>query len=107
MQSGNAIEFAQAARTLTMEAQRRGLVGPSYRCPPRIVGVDRSLRRHVGGVTIAVKLRGRPWAAVLADMIEGVIVGNAIEPIKAFRLRAELWSALGFEATEAVSTRVA
>ena len=107
MQSGNAIEFAQAARTLTMEAQRRGLVGPSYRCPPRIVGVDRSLRRHAGGVTIAVKLRGRPWAAVLADMIEGVIVGNGIEPAKAFRLRAELWSALGYEVATPVSTRVA
>jgi hypothetical protein len=106
MQSGNAIEFAQAARTLTTEAQRRGLVGPSYRCPPRIVGVDRSLRRHAGGVTIAVKLRNRPWAAVLADMIEGVVVANAIEPAKAFRLRAELWTALGFEATP-VATRVA
>ncbi len=106
MQSGNAIEFAQAARTLTNDAQRRGLIGPSYRCPPRIVGVDRSLRRHAGGVTIAVKLRGRPWAAVLADMIEGVIAANAIEPAKAFRLRAELWASLGFEATP-TTTRVA
>ena len=106
MKSGNAIEFAQAARTLTQEAQRRGLVGPSYRCPPRVLGVDRSLRRHTGGLTVAVKLRGRPWAAVLADMIEGVIVGNRIEPVNAFRLRAELWAALGFEATP-VATRVA
>src|SRR3954451_4445447 len=106
MEGGNAIDFAHAARTLTSEAQRRGLVGPSYRCPPRIVGVDRSLRRHAGGVTIAVKLRGRAWAAVLADMIEGVIVANAIDPAKAFRLRGELWAALGFEATP-VSTRVA
>ncbi len=106
MKPGNAIEFAQAARTLTQEAQRRGLIGPSYRCPPRIVGVDRSLRRHASGATIAVKLRGRPWAAVLADMIEGVIVANSIEPANAFRLRAELWVALGFEATP-VATRVA
>ncbi|MEO7399130.1 MAG: hypothetical protein ABIW84_11245 [Ilumatobacteraceae bacterium] len=106
MESGNAIEFAHAARTLTTEAQRRGLCGPSYRCPPRIVGVDRSLRRHAGGVTVAVTLRGRPWAAVLADMIEGVVVANAIDPGKAFRLRSELWAALGFEATT-VPTRVA
>jgi len=108
MKSGNAIEFAHAARTLTSEAQRRGLVGPSYRCPPRIVGVDRSLRRQQGGVVIAVKLRGRPWAAVLADMIEGVIVANAIPAAQAFRLRAELWTALGFDVTPAVpDTRVA
>src|SRR3954451_16355172 len=107
MEGGNAIDFAHAARTLTSEAQRRGLIGPSFRCPPRIVGVDRSLRRHAGGVTIAVKLRGRPWAAVLADMIEGVIVGNGIEPAKAFRLRAELWTSLGYEVAAPVSTRVA
>ena len=98
MKSGNAIEFANAARTLTQEAQRRGLIGPSYRCPPRIVGVDRSLRRHGEGAVIAVTVRGRPWAAVLADMIEGVIVANRIPPERAFRLRSELWEALGFEA---------
>jgi len=106
MKSGNAIEFAHAARVLTQEAQRRGLVGPSYRCPPKIVGVDRSLRRHARGAVIAVALRGRPWAAVLADMIEGVIVANQIPPARAFRLRAELWEALGYEAGSA-QTRVA
>jgi len=106
MESGNAIEFAQAARALTNEAQRRGLIGPSYRCPPRIVGVDRSLRRHAGGVVIAVKLRGRPWAAVLADMIEGVIAANGLNATQAIRLRGELWTALGYEATP-VTTRVA
>ncbi|MCU1413789.1 MAG: hypothetical protein JWN80_1129 [Microbacteriaceae bacterium] len=106
MESGNAIEFAQAARTLTNVAQHLGLVGPSYRCPPRIVGVDRSLRRHVGGVVISVKLRGRPWAAVLADMIEGVVAANQLNATQAIRLRAELWSALGFEATP-ITTKVA
>jgi hypothetical protein len=99
MKSGNTIEFAHAARILTTEAQRRGLIGPSYRCPPRIVGVDRSLRRHHGGVVIAVTWRGRPWPAVLADMIEGVVVANAVPPAQAYRLRAELWTALGYEAT--------
>ncbi|CAB4814616.1 MAG: hypothetical protein WCJ32_00020 [Actinomycetota bacterium] len=106
MQSGNTIEFAQAARALSREAQSRGLVGPSYRCPPRIVGVDRSLRRHAGGVVIAVKLRGRPWAAVLADMIEGVIAANGLASPVADRLRSDLWEVLGFEATP-VRTRVA
>jgi hypothetical protein len=106
MKSGNAIEFARAARTLTTEAQRRGLVGPSYRCPPRIVGVDRSLRRHSNGVVISVNVRGRPWAAVLADMIEGVVVANRVPASKAFRLRAELWEALGYQAGSA-HTRVA
>ncbi len=106
MKPGNAIEFAQAARTLTNEARRRGLIGPSYRCPPRIVGVDRSLRRHADGAVVAVKLRGRPFVAVLADMIEGVVVANKLDAPKAFRLRSELWEALGFEAS-AADTRVA
>ncbi|HRE03316.1 MAG TPA: hypothetical protein PLV68_18610 [Ilumatobacteraceae bacterium] len=105
MQSANAIEFARAARTLSAEAQRRGLVAPSFRAPPRIVGVDRSLRRHASGVTVAVKLRGRPWAAVLADMVEGVVVANGLEPARAFRLRGELWDALGF--TAPITARVA
>src|SRR5262249_6232922 len=97
MESGNAIEFANAARTLTSAAQRRGLIGPSFRCPPRILGVDRSLRRHpAGGAVVAVRLRGRPWAAVLADMIEGVAAANRLQPAQAFRLRAELWAALGY-----------
>ena len=99
MQSGSTIEFAQAARSLTREAQRRGLIAPSFRCPPRIVGVDRSLRRHQSGVVIAVKLRGRPWAAVLSDMIEGVVVANDLGPPQADRLRSDLWELLGFQVT--------
>ncbi len=106
MQSGTTIEFAQAARSLTREAQRLGLIGPSYRCPPRIVGVDRSIRRHVSGVVVSVKLRGRPWAAVLADMIEGVIAANQLTSPHADRLRAELWQVLGFDVTP-LRTRVA
>jgi hypothetical protein len=105
MPSATSVEFAHAARTLSREALRRGLIAPSFRCPPRIVGVDRSLRRQRGGVVIAVVLRGRPWAAVLADMIEGIVVANDISPAKAFRLRTELWEALGYES--AAATRVA
>ena len=107
MESGNAIEFAQAARTLTNAAQHLGLVGPSYRCPPRIVGVDRSLRRHVSGVVISVTLRGRPWAAVLADMIEGVVAANGLDATQAIRLRSELWSALGYDVAVPITTKVA
>jgi len=106
MKSGNAIEFAHAARVLSTEAQRRGLTGPSYRSPPRIVGVDRSLRRHKTGAVVSVIVRGRPWVAVLADMVEGVIAVNRVPPAKAYRLRAELWQALGFEAGSR-ETRVA
>lgn len=88
------LDFAAAARQLGREARRRGLVAPSFRCPPRIVGVDRSLRRHASGAVVAVQLKGRPWPAVLGDMIEGVVVANRLQPPHADRLRTELWQAL-------------
>ena len=74
-----------------------GLVAPSYRCPPRLVGVQRSLRRYPSGAVVAVQLKGRPWVAVLGDMIEGVVVVNRLAPPHADRLRTELWSALGVD----------
>ncbi len=91
-------DFAAAARTLALEARRRGLVGPSFRCPPRLVGVDRTIRRRPGAeasAIVSVRMRGRPWPAVLADMIEGVVVANRLTPPRSDRLRAELWHACG------------
>ena len=52
------------------------------------------------GAIVSVRLRGRPWVAVLADMIEGVVVANGLSPPDSDRLRAELWSACGVVATE-------
>jgi hypothetical protein len=93
----SAVDFASAARTLTREARRRGLIGPSFRCPPRLVGVDRTIRRRGDGAIVSVRLRGRPWVAALADMIEGVIVANRLVPPHADRLRSELWAVCGVE----------
>lgn len=92
------VDFASAARTLTHEARRRSLIGPSYRCPPRLVGVDRSIRRRGDGAIVSVRLRGRPWVAVLADMIEGVVVANRLRSPQADRLRADLWQVCGVTA---------
>ena len=91
MDPTNTLDFASAARTLAREARRRGLVGPSYRCPPRLVGVDRSIRRRADGAVVAVRLRGRPRSAVLADMIEGVVVTNGLCSPEADRIRTDLW----------------
>jgi hypothetical protein len=65
-----------------------------YRCPPRIVGVDRSLRRWNGGATVSVRVKGRPLTAVVADMIEGAVAANRLQSPRADRLRAELWDAI-------------
>ncbi len=95
--AGSTVHFMQAARLLGREARRRDLVAPGFRCPPRIVGVQRTLRLHPQGAVVAVQVRGRPWAAVVADMIEGVVVANRLQPPAADRLRTELWSAIGLE----------
>ena len=94
MEQSTTAPFAHAARTLTAEARRRGLVGPSFRCPPRLLGVDRTLRRRPGGVVVAVRVKGRPWPAVLGDMIEGVVVANTLPTPQATRLRTDLWDVL-------------
>jgi hypothetical protein len=86
------VRFADAARALTRAARRRGLVAPSFRCPPRLAGVDRTLRRRPSAPVVAVRVRGRPWPVVLGDMIEGVIVANDLPPPDATRLRTELWA---------------
>lgn len=93
----NTAEFAAVARMIAAESRRLGVVAPGFRCPPRIVGVDRALRRFEGddvaGV-VAVAVRGRPLAAVVADMIEGVVVLNGLAAGDAARVRASLWLSL-------------
>jgi hypothetical protein len=92
----SALDFAHAARVLAGEARRQGLVAPGVRCPPRIVGADRSLRRvDAARAVVAVRIKGRPWQAVLADMIEGVVVVNRLAPPQSDRVRGALWAAVG------------
>ena len=107
--AASTVDFASAARSLTREARRRGLVGPSFRCPPRLVGVDRSIRRRDDGAIVSVRLRGRPWVAVLADMIEGVVAANRLVAPQADRLRADLWVLCGADHVDPAvpTTRVA
>jgi len=107
MESSTTAAFAHAARTLAQEARRRGLLAPSFRCPPRLVGADRTLRRRPGGAVVAVRLRGRPWPAVLADMIEGVIAANGLSPPLATRVRTDLWETVTGAATGPDAAQVA
>ena len=51
-------------------------------------------RRSDGGSTVSVRLRGRPWLAVLGDMVEGVVVTNDLTGAAADRARGALWGAI-------------
>lgn len=87
-------QFAGAARMLATQAHRHGLRPPGFRSPPRIVGIDRSLRRYKNGVVVSVLLRGRPFVAVLSDMIEGVVAANKLTGRDAEIARTVLWSSV-------------
>jgi len=112
--------FTDAARVLADATHGLGLVVPGFRTPPRIVGVDRTIRRSVGsgnmstgdevttdqvssgvsaqrkatGGVVAVRLRDRPFTAVISDMIEGVIVLNRLAPPEADHARSALWAVM-------------
>ncbi len=45
-------------------------------------------------VTVSVRIKGRPWVSVLADMIDGVLVANALGGPTAGAARTVLWSAV-------------
>jgi len=87
-------QFASAARVLASQAHRHGLRPPGFRSPPRIVGVDRSLRRFNNRVVVSVLLRGRPFVAVLSDMVEGVVAANQLTGRNAENARTVLWSSV-------------
>ena len=89
-------DFAAAARALAREARALGLEAPGFRSPPRAPGVDRSLRQRPGApAAVAVRLRGRDPDAVLADMVEGVVVANRLDGPGAEAARARLLGAAG------------
>ena len=93
-QPGSAVQFAAAAQTLVRSTQALGLVAPSFRFPPRVPHAARTLRRRRGRCVVSVVVRGRPWVAVEADMIEGVVAANLLAGADADRVRTALWNAL-------------
>jgi len=102
MEEAVSLRFVSVARVLAGEARAQSLRAPVFRSPPRLVGVGRSIiRRRDGTSAVSVALRGRPWAAVVADMVEGVVVANRLRGVEADRCRARLWACLGEEGVQA------
>lgn len=87
------LRFAVAAKAISDEARAAGLLVPGFRSPPRLTGVDRSLRRRPGAApAVAVRVNGRPIEIVVADMVEGVLVANGLRDRD--DLRAQLLAAV-------------
>ena len=56
-----------------------------------------------GEAVVAVLVKGRPTPAVLADMIDGVVVANQLVGVEAADLREVLWIAVADLAAETPS----
>jgi len=88
----SSLQFAATVRTLSTAARARDLVVPGFRTPPRVAGAERTLRRRPdGNATVAVSVKDRPYQAVVADLIEGIVVVNDLQGIAATRVRTGLW----------------
>lgn len=91
----SSLEFAEAARQMGHTIRANNHEVPTFRSPPKAPGQLRSLRRRSdGSVTISVALRGRSMAAILADMIDGVVAANELDGTSATSLREELWESM-------------
>jgi hypothetical protein len=89
-----ALRFADAARRLGAAAHEAGLSVPAFRSPPRVPGAARTIRRYPAGAVVSVQLRARPFAEVVADMVDGVLAANRVPVADAPRVRARLVGAL-------------
>lgn len=101
-------DFALLARSLSRAALRVGLVAPGFRCPPRVEGVMRTIRRRPNGGVVAVHVQDRSVLAVAADMVDGVVAINSLEERDAARARTILWDALAYDLglTESTQTEL-
>ncbi len=89
----NAMSFAAVGRVLTDQALAQGVTAPSFRSPPRIPGVRRSVTRNRdGSITVSVIVSRRPLSAVIADMIDGVVLTSGLRADEARALYDTLWA---------------
>ena len=94
MESERTPRFWELARAVVGEARRHGLVVPGFRSPPRLPGAVRTVRRSPGAGMVAVAWRGRSPAAVVADLVDGVVLVNGMAGPEAAACRQLLWDGL-------------
>ena len=90
----DSLDFTAVVRTVAQEARQMGLVVPAFRSPPGLAGADRTIRRRDADLVVSVRLRGRPFGDIVADVIEGVIVANSITPRQDLPVRRRLLRAV-------------
>jgi hypothetical protein len=94
VESQSLVGFAQTARALAAGARAAGLIVPAFRTPPKRSDAVRTIRKLPGGAVVAVRVRDRPRAEVVGDMVEGVVRANGLSGEAATRLRTTLLEAV-------------
>ena len=67
------LRFAEVARSLGRAGRLIALDVPTFRSPPGLLGVQRTIRRRGDKATISVVVRERPWGAVIADIARSAL----------------------------------
>lgn len=95
-------DFLSSVRIVSDVAAGASLEVPVFRSPPRSPDLDRSIWRRPRSVVVSVRRRNRPVQAVQADLVEGVVVANDLEPLRASAFRRSAWSALAVNARRSI-----
>ena len=87
----SSMRFVLLVRALASAARDMGLVVPHFQSPPRSKHLDRSIqRRSREDCVIAVRIQGRPFGAVVADAVEGIVYCNDLQGEAAAQVRSAL-----------------
>ena len=86
------MRFAVTARVVVEACRLEGIEVPAFRTPPKTQGIDRAIRRSELGVIVSVRIIGRPFLAVVADLVEGAVICNQFVGSQASSLRNVLWT---------------
>ena len=94
IESAPSVRFSIVAKVITQVSARCGIEVPGFKSPPRSVDLDRTVRHQSSGSVVSVRIKDRPFEAVIGDMIEGVILCNELPIAAAGKLRNLMWSAV-------------
>ena len=91
--SAPSVRFSMVAKVIGRLGSQIGFTVPGFRSPPRSGEIDRTLRKDRSGSIVAVRIKDRQFEAVIADMIEGVVVCNGLSTERSGEIRNLLWRA--------------
>ena len=98
------IQVTKADRTLGRIADQLGYRIPPFRCPPPSAKYQRSVRKTgEENLSISIVIRGRPWLAILADIVEWFVIAKT-QSWQDSEIRNILWNCISTNALQKIDT---